>query len=282
VRRWLDRFGVEATVALCQYNNTRPGFRLRVNRLRATRASVLQELPGATAGSWSPWSVRAEAISWSELAPVLQAGRVSVQDESGVVVGDFCGARPGELWMDVAAAPGGKCGALAETVGERGRVLASDLGAEKLARLRENAARLGLAHLEIHSADARHLGGRSADGVLLDAPCSGLGVLSRRPDARWRKQPADIPRLALLQSELLEAACQRVRPGGTLVYSVCSFEPEETLAVMERFQEAHTDFTLEAADVDAALQKQPGVLYCLPQEHAMDGGFAARWRRRSS
>ena len=134
----------------------------------------------------------------------------------------------------------------------------------------------------MHSADARTLRGHSADGVLLDAPCSGLGVLSRRPDARWRKQSADLSRLAALQSELLNAVSALVRPGGSLVYSVCSFEPEETQQVAQRFQEAHPEFTPESAPVDVALQKQPGVMYCLPQVHVMDGGFAARWRRRSS
>jgi 16S rRNA (cytosine967-C5)-methyltransferase len=280
VRRWLQQFTTAEVAALCAYNNRRPGLSLRVNRLRATRDSVIGELPGAQAGAWSAWSVRAESSAWSAIAQLLRAGHVSVQDESGVVVGDLSGARPGEFWIDVAAAPGGKCGALAEAVGETGRVIASDVSVEKTARLRETADRLQLPHLEVQENDARAIRGYAADGVILDAPCSGLGVLSRRPDARWRKQPADIARLAALQSELLDAVCANVRPDGTLIYSVCSFEPEETMQVVERFGAAHPDFALEQADVDAALQKQPGVLYCLPQVHGMDGGFAARWRRR--
>jgi len=117
--------------------------------------------------------------------------------------------------------------------------------------------------------------------VLVDAPCSGLGVLARRPDLRWRKQAADLPRLAGLQLGLLRAAARLVEPGGCLVYSVCSFEPEETTDVARQFAAMHPDFVPADAGLPAALRTAPGILYFLPHEHGLDGGFAARWRRQA-
>ena len=183
--------------------------------------------------------------------------------------------------MDLAAAPGGNTGFLAESLGAQGRVLAYDVAEHKLEKIRGHIRRLGLTNVEVKKSDARRIPAQQVDGVLLDAPCSGLGVLSRRPDARWRKAPEDIVRLATLQSELLEAAIVHVKPGGPLLYSVCSFEPEETLEIARPFQERHPEFVLERLEQDPSLQKEAGLMYFLPQEHEMDGGFVARWRRRS-
>jgi 16S rRNA (cytosine967-C5)-methyltransferase len=121
-----------------------------------------------------------------------------------------------------------------------------------------------------------------AAGVLLDAPCSGLGVLARRPDLRWRKTSADVLRLAALQSELLASAARSVAPGGLLVYSVCSFEPEETVEVAARFAAAHPEFEPADSGMPETLRAGPGLRYFLPQLHGMDGGFVARWRRRQA
>jgi 16S rRNA (cytosine967-C5)-methyltransferase len=274
-RRWLQRFGPEPTRRLAEYDNTRPEICLRVNRLRATREDVLEELHGCRAGALSPWSVRG-GDAFAALRPALESGRVSVQDEGATRIGDFCGAARGETWIDLAAAPGGKACHLAEAVGPSGRVLALDVSESKAGRIRENAVRLGLDHVAVAVGDARHVTLQPADGVLLDAPCSGRGVLARRADARWRKREADLPRLQRLQGELLAAAAKRVRPGGTLVYSVCSFEPEETAQVTERFAATHPGFVAASE----SLHGGPDVLYLLPHEHGVDGAFAARWRRQ--
>jgi 16S rRNA (cytosine967-C5)-methyltransferase len=274
-RRWLDRFGPGAARQLCEYDNARPEICVRVNRLRASRDELLEELPGSRAGALSPWSLRAGRRGWSGLRPALEAGRLSVQDEGATRIGDFCGAAAGETWIDLAASPGGKACHLAEAVGPAGRVLALDVSEAKARRIRQNVERLGLGHVTVAVGDARHADLPLGDGVLLDAPCSGLGVLARRPDARWRKKEADLPRLHELQCELLAAAAKRVRVGGTLVYSVCSFEPEETVQVAERFAATHPGFVTASQ----SLQEQTDVLYLLPHEHGVDGAFAARWRR---
>jgi 16S rRNA (cytosine967-C5)-methyltransferase len=280
VERWLPRFGFDATRALCEWNNARPKLRLRINRRRTTRAAILDALPGSCPGRLSPWAVHADGADWSRVAALLEQGLVSVQDESGVVVGDVCQAQAGEIWVDVAASPGGKTGCLAESLGDTGRVLAFDVSHRKVTRLAALPARLGFDTVHVLQGDGRQLPLRQVDGVLLDAPCSGLGVLARRPDARWRKQPGDLQRLPRLQAALLRAAATHVRPGGTLVYSLCSFEPEETLEVTRAFEASHPDFVADPGELAAALHGEQGVLYLLPQEHRVDGAFVARWRRR--
>jgi 16S rRNA (cytosine967-C5)-methyltransferase len=279
LRRWLDRFGAAETAALCAYANRRPSLCLRVHAGRMSRADVLAALPGSEPASWSTSSVRCRAGSFAAARRLVAAGAASVQDESATLVVEEADPQPGQVWIDLAASPGGKCGHLAERVGPEGLVRAYDRTPAKVERLRQNAVRMGLPQLLVGLADARALRAPAADGVLLDAPCSGLGVLGRRPDARWRKREGDLPRLRALQSELLDAAAALVRPGGVLVYSVCSFEPEETVAVCERFRSGHAGFRLEAGGAPAPLRAGAGILYFLPQRHGMDGGFVARWRR---
>jgi len=279
VRRWLQRFGASETGALCDYDNRRPQLCLRPNPGRATQEEILAALPGSVVGRWAASSLRCSATGYAAVRALVEAGKASVQDESATLVVEEAAPAPGEAWLDLAAAPGGKAGHLAERVGEGGRVLAFDTTAAKVGRLRANAERLGLPQLVAAVGEARSLRLPPADGVLLDAPCSGLGVLARRPDARWRKQPGDPARLAALQAELLEAAAVHVRPGGLLVYSVCSFEPEETEAVASAFSAQHPEFALESGPAAPELRSGPGILYLLPQRHGVDGGFVARWRR---
>jgi len=277
--RWLQRFGPAESEILCAYDNRRPDLCLRVHVGRTDVARVLEALPGAERGRWAAESVRCAASAFGPARQIVERGEASVQDEGATLVVHEADPRPGETWLDLAASPGGKACHLAERVGSTGHVLALDTTEPKVARLRANAARLGLSQLVGARGDARHLEVKPADGVLLDAPCSGLGVLSRRPDARWRKNADDLPRLQTLQGQLLLAAAQHVRPGGLLVYSVCSFEPEETVAVVEAFQAARPEFTLESGPAPSALRFAPGILYLLPQRHGVDGGFVARWRR---
>jgi 16S rRNA (cytosine967-C5)-methyltransferase len=184
--------------------------------------------------------------------PAVAEGRATPQDQASQAVAAAVGARRGERILDMAAAPGGKATAIAEAMGDDGLVVASDLRPGRVARVRDAARRLGLTSVQALTADGLRLplrapagfadGGDSAgpagtggpgsfDRVLLDAPCSGLGVLRRRPEARWRLDPADIDRVAALQRELLAAAVLQVRPGGLLAYCVCTLSREETLDI---------------------------------------------------
>jgi 16S rRNA (cytosine967-C5)-methyltransferase len=213
---------------------------------------------------------------------LVRSGHASVQDEGAQLVAPLLEPQAGGLYIDLAAAPGGKTGHLAELAGPTARILAIDASRARIERLRGNATRLECDHIFAAVADARHLRAVAADGVLLDAPCTGLGVLARRPDLRWRKRSDDLERLPQLQVALLDQAARLVRPGGLLVYSVCSFEPEETIAVAHDFAARHPGMRFESVAEHAALQVEPGLLYWLPQRHGVDGGFAARWRRAES
>src|SRR5581483_354586 len=168
--------------------------------------------------------------------PAVAQGRATPQDQASQAVVEILDPQRGERVLDVAAAPGGKATAAAERVGAAGSVIALDLNGGRLALVRTAATRLGLSNLAIARADATALPvqASSFDRVLVDAPCSGLGVLRRRPEARWRVQPEAIAPLAQLQADLVIEAARAVRPGGRIVYSVCTVTAEETIGVAER------------------------------------------------
>jgi 16S rRNA (cytosine967-C5)-methyltransferase len=180
--------------------------------------------------------------------------------------------------LDLCSAPGGKAVGAAEAAAF---VAAADLSPRRLARLRQNVERLGLAErVGAVAADARRPPFAAADFVLLDAPCTGTGTIRRHPDGRWRVDPEALAELVALQREILDAAAPLVRAGGVLVYSTCSLEPEENEAQVTRFLERHPDFTrAPAAELDPSLLDADDQLVVLPQRDGVDGAFAARLRR---
>ena len=215
--------------------------------------------------------------------PLLKEGRVAVQDEAAALVVHLLDPQPGELVFDVCAAPGGKALYAAARMG-RGHIVASDAHAGRL-RLVERAAEAhGLAHLieTLHAdVEARAASGDLADAVLLDAPCSGTGVVSRRADLRWNRSEADLVGLAGLQTLLLDAAARLVRVGGRLVYATCSMEAEENEEQIVAFLRRRPDFRLESAAgrVPSAFVTEEGHYAALPHVHGTDGAFAARLAR---
>ncbi|MFO7173163.1 MAG: 16S rRNA (cytosine(967)-C(5))-methyltransferase RsmB [Bacillota bacterium] len=296
VERWLGEYGPEEARALLAAMNQPPPLTARVNRLRTDREALIQRLAaeGVTAQPtrYSPDGVVLTGVASAaslEALPSHREGLFTVQDESSMLVAPVVDPRPGETVLDIAAAPGGKSTHLAERMGDQGRVVAVDLHPHKIALIEAAAKRLGLRSVEPVCADGRTVGrlfaGR-ADRVLCDLPCSGLGTLARRPDARWRKRPEDIPTLAALQLELLRAAAQALRPGGVLVYSTCTITREENLAVVEAFLAEHPDFRPDDLTpfLPEALRGEPGVqegwIQLLPHRHGTDGFFIARLVRR--
>jgi 16S rRNA (cytosine967-C5)-methyltransferase len=242
-------FGDEAEAVLAAANEI-PAVTLRPNPLRTTPEALAVELTGrrvdvADAGPGETPRVQVEpgrlvpgallVRGAGDLArlPAVAEGRATPQDQASQAVAIAVGARRGERILDMAAAPGGKATAMAEAMGDDGLVVASDLRAGRAGRVGDAARRLGLEAVQVLIADGRHLPLHAAsfDRVLLDAPCSGLGVLRRRPEARWRLDPADIDRLAALQRELLAAAVAETRPGGLVAYCVCTMSREETLDI---------------------------------------------------
>jgi 16S rRNA (cytosine967-C5)-methyltransferase len=210
----------------------------------------------------------------------VRDGRATPQDQGSQAVVNVLAPEPGERIADLAAAPGGKATAIAERVGADGSVVALDVDAGRVRMIDSARHRIGLPHLFPIVGDARAVPLRAAtfDRVLLDAPCSGIGVLRRRPDARWRLQPDTIDELAALQCDLLAAAAPLVRPGGVLVYSVCTLTNEETLGVDDWAAEHLPELRPLPSPGGPWTARGRGALL-LPQAAGTDGMFVLSFRR---
>ncbi|MFN8036037.1 MAG: 16S rRNA (cytosine(967)-C(5))-methyltransferase RsmB [Acidimicrobiia bacterium] len=238
VAELVSTFGRDGAERVLDADNLAPAVTLRVRRGVPVDA-VARELATAgadvTRGRLVPEALVVRGIGDPATLPAVAEGRATPQDQASQSVVALVGARSGERMLEVAAAPGGKATGLAESVGPEGHVVALDVHPARLALVAAAARRLALANVSAMAADGRALPVRAGrfDRVLLDAPCSGLGVLRRRAEARWRVQRDDVQTLASLQRDLLRAASGAVRPGGRLVYSVCTLTRAETLGVDE-------------------------------------------------
>jgi 16S rRNA (cytosine967-C5)-methyltransferase len=209
-----------------------------------------------------------------------------VQDQAAQLIGLMLGPRPGETVLDACAAPGGKATHLAELMENRGTVIALESDPGRLGRIRENSTRLGITIISPVQGDATKYQGRF-DKVLIDAPCSGLGVLRRHPDGRWNKNERMIRERAVLQLGILENCAKLLKPDGALVYATCSTEPEENEEVIESFLAEHNEFTREGPQQflpasTARLVDGNGFFRTFPNEPAMDGFFGVRLARKRS
>ncbi len=289
VKHWVKSLGFDEAAKLCAFDNTDAPLCLRTNTLKNTPAELAAALNDAGASfvpsKWVPEGfVVQEHGALDALAP-LQDGRCQVQDESSMLVAHVVGPQPGETILDCCAAPGGKTTHLAQLMGNKGRIVAGDIYEHKLDRIRENAERLGITCIEPVMLDAREVGTRYAgqmDRVLVDAPCSGLGVLRRKPDARWNKSLDELKQLPPLQGEILASAAAAVKPGGVLVYSTCTVEKSENQEVVEAFLAAHPEFTLEKTGSFlpmAGAHAADAMVQLYPQRDGTDGFFIARMKR---
>jgi 16S rRNA (cytosine967-C5)-methyltransferase len=261
---------------------------VRVNPLRADPDALTARLRSEERVDPRPTRLAAEGLvvegggdpgRWRAFAE----GACVVQDEGSMLVARLLEPAAGTTVADVCAAPGTKTSHLAQLMQGRGRVLAFDPQAGRLARVGEAAARLGVTIVEalegpVETLAPGHAG--SCDGVLVDAPCTNLGVLRRNPEVKWRRQPADVTTAAGRQRSILAAAGTLVRPGGRLVYATCSLEPEENDDVVRAFLAAHADFVVDAPVTFPVPPDAAGFVRCLPHRHGTDGFTAIRLRRR--
>ncbi len=286
VRRWLDRFGEEETVALLKSDNARPSYSLRINMLRTTQDEFGKRLDNLDV-TWRLSEYLDDFVVVEQLQPIIRGGLLAeglcaVQDEAAGLVVCILAPQPGETILDGAAAPGGKALYAAQLMENEGRIVAVDLHEARTQLIRKSANAHGFTIIEPQTVDLRAATfDTQFDRVLLDVPCSGLGVLAKRADLRWQATPEKIEELVELQDELLDAAAHHVRPGGLLVYSTCTIAPEENAERVQAFLERHPSFSVEPAgeSIPENMQTEEGFFATLPHIDGMDGAFAARLRR---
>lgn len=290
VERWIARLGAVEAGQLMAANNEVPPVTVLVNTLKAQPDEVHRALTGAVAsvvpGRWIADAFCLRGTGDLAHLPGFAEGWFLPMDEAGALPVLALDLAPGQRVLDACAGGGSKSALIAAWVGTQGEVVALDNNPRALRRLQAAIIRLGLDRVQPHLTDARTAGslwpGRF-DRVLLDAPCTGLGTIRRRPEIKWRRQPDDLSRARALQGELLAGVAGVVARGGLLVYSTCSLEPEETEQVISTFLAAHPEFMLDdpspvlrgAAEFEAGR----GLLTTWPHRHGTDGFFVARLRR---
>jgi 16S rRNA (cytosine967-C5)-methyltransferase len=290
--RWVGRHGYPQAAELCAAVNTLPPLTVRANALKTDREALAGALRSqaraAEPTAFAPDGVRVEALQprIPELAS-FRDGWFQVQDEAAQLVSLLLAPRPGEQVLDACAGRGGKTGHLAALMANRGEIIAIDNSRARLDQLETEMRRLGVGIVtarEADLADARALPDRVYERVLLDAPCSGLGTLRRNPDIKWSAEKRNLERYHRIQATLLAQAGRLTAVGGTLVYAVCSPEPEETTDVLRAFLAGHDGF---AMDLDVSGLPEParslvtaeGFLHTGTQLRYMDAFFAVRLTR---
>ncbi|MFH1139246.1 MAG: 16S rRNA (cytosine(967)-C(5))-methyltransferase RsmB [Pseudomonadota bacterium] len=292
VRRWLEELGPEETSRLLAANNEQPPLTIRTNTPRTDRNALADLLTGRAAEieetPFSPAGLRlcGSAGAVADL-PGFSEGFFAVQDEAAQVIGFLAKPRPGEKVLDACAGRGGKSFHLAAQ-NPQGTVIGLDVDFSRLAQTRAEQNRLGLGNLCFVQGDLAEnapFPEKYFDLVLVDAPCSNLGVIRRRPDVKWSKSPDEPARKAAIQKKLLTAASRLVKPGGRLVYAVCTLTPEETLGVTDDFWMNNLEFGLKPVSLYLPEQALPlacpdGVLRAWPHRSRTDGFFAAVFERK--
>lgn len=285
VKRWVDRFGYDEARQLLHANNQRPDLTLRVNRLKIDFNYFLSKLEqNQIQFSRSPvldFFVRVRHMAGIGSSEMFRQGFFVVQDESAGLPIMLLDPKPGDRVIDLCAAPGGKTTFIGELMRNVGEITAVDRYETRLNLVKSACQRTGIANAHFITADAAEVQIPPGDRVLVDVPCSGLGVLAKKPDAKWKRESVDLEKLVVIQKAILDNAATLVRPGGVLVYSTCTTEPEENEAIVQSFLLAHPEFTLEPASefVPSTVVSPEGYVQTFPHKHEMDGAFAARLRK---
>ncbi|WP_332690154.1 16S rRNA (cytosine(967)-C(5))-methyltransferase RsmB [Halalkalibacter lacteus] len=286
LERWIHQYGFEETKAMCLSSLTPPSVTVRVNQVKATVDEVLELLReeglDVNRGELSPDAIVVEKGNIFQTNTYKQ-GYVTAQDESSMLVGRAVGATPGMRVADTCAAPGGKSTHIAEQMDDTGTVLSFDLHDHKVKLIHEQANRLGLTCIMAEAMDARKIHEKVVqpfDRVLVDAPCSGFGVIRRKPDIKWSKREQDIKAIKKIQLEILHSVAPFVKSGGTLIYSTCTVDKDENEESVAAFLAEHPEFQLDKTLRDRLPEKvvgryREGMITILPQDFQTDGFFIA-------
>ncbi|WCN39035.1 16S rRNA (cytosine(967)-C(5))-methyltransferase RsmB [Aneurinibacillus uraniidurans] len=297
VREWIKQYGEAETEAMCAANNEPPALSLRANALRTTRDELIAQIGKQTPDAeLTPSEVAPEGVVAHELGniaelPAYASGSCTVQDESSMLVARAVAPASGMQVLDMCAAPGGKTTHIAELMENRGEITALDIHDHKIKLIEANAFRLGISIIKGQAGDARDaaklLAGQTFDRILVDAPCTGLGVIRRKPDIKWQKKPGDAEAISSIQYEILQTAAELAGPDTKIVYSTCTVEPEENEHVLRRFLADHPEWELDETLADdmpeAVRHKYPtlveGYMQMLPHHFHTDGFFISRLRK---
>jgi 16S rRNA (cytosine967-C5)-methyltransferase len=294
VEKWIAELGAKATEALLEANNQAPSLVLRVNTLAAARPELMERLTeeglDVKPTPYSPVGVIVEGLRGRvDQLRAFKQGLFQVQDEGAQIASFLLSPLAGDMVLDLCAGLGGKTGQIAEIMGNRGKIVALDTNRARLISLAKNARRLGIRIIHSTVADATAelpVFPESFDRILVDAPCSGLGVLSRHPDGKWNRDSEGINRLALLQAAVLAQAVRGLKKGGSMLYVTCTISREENEGVVEGFLKSHPAMVLDnladhAPSWAAGLIDENGFLRTYPHLHSMDGFFAALFTKPS-
>lgn len=281
---WTGQYGIEKTIDLCEWFNLEPRLVGRVNTLKIDVPTCIDQMIEA---GWvveqSPLIEDAiyidRHVGMLQEAPWVREGMITFMDEASMAVSYVVDPKPGEKILDLCAAPGGKSIHMAHRMNNVGSITSGDIHGHKVELMKENAKRLGASIVEPKLQDGRHVShlyGEEFDRVLVDAPCSGLGILQKKLDMRWRKEEGQLQDLPQLQYELLVEASKIVKPGGVLIYSTCTINQLENEGVVEKFLENHPNFHIEDASAYVPFQTEGPMVTLWPPDYDMDGFFIAR------
>lgn len=282
VKRWIALFGEDFTEDLLKANNEQPALSLRVNTLKDNREDLMTKLQ-SDGVICLPSDIVEEGIIVKEGKhlnlhenPLFMAGNFTVQDESSMMVSKILAPSKDERVLDLCAAPGGKTTHMAQMMANTGEIIACDISARKLALVQSNLERLGVENVKLMENDATVYNPSfevGFDKVLVDAPCSGLGIIRRKPDIKYHKEMSDIQALSEIQTLILEHASHYVKPGGELVYSTCTIDPIENRQLITKFLEKHDGFEVITINGEQDLQLYPNV-------HETDGFYCCRLKKK--
>lgn len=294
VERWMRQLGAERTERICEANNVPPHVSIRTNPLRNSREELMRLLQGggvvdAAPSPLAPAGVIVNGGGNMALTPEFAEGLFTIQDESSMLVAEALAPAPGMTVLDCCAAPGGKTTHIAELMGDKGVIYACDIHEHKGSLIEGASKRLKLESIRTMVTDARELSKRfepeSFDRILLDAPCSGLGVIRRKPDLKWVKSVDEIKAIVQIQREILEEVHALLRPGGTLIYSTCTIEKEENEDNVLNFIQNHDNYELESIQIDGLPAElsdsaKRGMLQVYPDQFHSDGFFIAKLHKK--
>lgn len=282
VKRYLKRFGKEQTEKLLLANNEKPYLTLKINSLKTNPEEFKKLLESVnlrfTQGKYLPEFFKLQNLTNITAWEYFRKGYFNIQDESAGLACKLLDVKPDMSVLDLFAAPGGKSAYIAGLINDRAEITAVDKFESRLKLLEKNIERLGIKSIKPVAADAMLFNGELFDRVLADIPCSGTGTISKKPDIKWKKDLLDIQLLNDVQYKLLNKAASLVKPGGFLVYSTCSIEPEENFEIVKKFLQNNKNFQLKNSSeiFPAELIDENGCIQTLPHIHRTDGAFAAK------